>query len=372
VLNLQVNDNNGNTTVKNLVVFIADTIKPVGITQNAVLNLDSTGQATLLVSDVLVSATDVCGINNNLTTLSKTNFDCADVGINLVTITLHDVHGNIRQYVVQVEVLGVSAGSFNVLGPTQVCGNQFNVRYSIDTVATANDYTWIITNGTIVSRSFKGREVFVHWDKLVGNGTLKVFEATTNGCKLDTAELNISISGLAPDTTTIRFWNDVSQTTLVAMNTKANYYQWGFDVWSNGNRVSTPLAGETQTSYYNPAIGTNIQTLGYHYWCELSMDGNCWNRSYFQNYPINVPENELSNLHVFPNPFTNTLHITADSPLQHIKLYDLYGKLLRDQTLNGLKTIEMNDLQELPPATYLLQIEFKNGTQTTLKVIRLQ
>jgi hypothetical protein len=58
--------------------------------------------------------------------------------------------------------------------------------------------------------------------------------------------------------------------------------------------------------------------------------------------------------------------------LQHIKLYDLYGKLLRDQTLNGLKTIEMNDLQELPPATYLLQIEFKNGTQTTLKVIRLQ
>jgi hypothetical protein len=372
VLNLQVNDNNGNTTVKNLVVFIADTIKPVGITQNAVLNLDSTGQATLLVSDVLVSATDVCGINNNLTTLSKTNFDCSDVGINMVTISIQDVHGNIRQYVVQVEVLGVSAGSFNILGPTQVCGNQFNVRYSIDTVATANDYTWIITNGTIVSRSFKGREVFVHWDKLVGNGTLKVFEATTNGCKLDTAELNVSISGLAPDTTTIRFWNDVSQTTLVVTNTKANYYQWGFDVWNNGIRVSTPLAGETQTSYYNPAIGTNIQTLGYHYWCELSMDGNCWNRSYFQSYPINVPENELSNLHVFPNPFTNTLHIAADSPLQHIKLYDLYGKLLRNQTLNGLKTIELNDLQELPPATYLLQIEFKNGTQTTLKVIRLQ
>jgi len=371
-LALQVVDNTGNATVKNITVFIADTIKPIGITQNAVLSLDSTGEATLLISDVLVSASDVCGINNNLTTLSKTKFDCSDVGINMVTISIQDVNGNIRQYMVQVEVLGVSAGSFNVLGPTQVCGNQFNVRYSIDTVATANDYTWIITNGTVVSRSFKGREVFVHWDKLIGNGNIKVFEATTNGCKLDTAELSVSISGLAPDTTTIRFWNEVSQTTLVVSNTKANYYQWGYDVWSNGIRVSTPLAGETQTSYYNPAIGSNIQTLGYHYWCELSMDSNCWNRSYFQSYPINVPENELSNLHVYPNPFTNTLRIMADSPMQHIKLYDLYGKLLRNQTLDGLETIELNELQELPAATYLLQIEFNNGTHTTLKVIRLQ
>ena len=371
-LTLQIADGNGNTTTKFITVLVSDSIKPVAVTQNAVLDLDSTGEATLLLSDVLISATDECGINNNLTSLSKTKFDCGDVGVNLVTISIVDLNGNIRQYVVQVEVRGLTAGKFDVLGPTTVCGNQYNVKYSVDSVSTASDYTWQITNGSIVSRSFKGREVYVHWGSTSNTGTIKVFEATTNGCQLDTADLSVTISGMAPDTTTIGFWNDVSQTTLVAKNTKANYYQWGYDSWSGGMLVSTPLAGENKTSYYNPSIGANIQNLGYHYWCELSMDGNCWNRSYFQGYPIVVPENELHNLQVYPNPFTNMLRIMADSPMQHIMLYDLYGKLLSDQHLDGLKEVELTELQELPAATYLLQIEFKNGSRTTTKVIRLQ
>ena len=371
-LTLQIADGNGNTTTKFITVLVSDSIKPVAVTQNAVLDLDSTGEATLLISDVLISATDECGINNNLTSLSKTKFDCGDVGVNLVTISIVDLNGNIRQYVVQVEVRGLTAGKFDVLGPTTVCGNQYNVKYSVDSVSTASDYTWQITNGSIVSRSFKGREVYVHWGSTSNTGTIKVFEATTNGCQLDTADLSVTISGMAPDTTTIGFWNDVSQTTLVAKNTKANYYQWGYDSWSGGMLVSTPLAGENKTSYYNPSIGANIQNLGYHYWCELSMDGNCWNRSYFQGYPIVVPENELHNLQVYPNPFTNMLRIMADSPMQHIMLYDLYGKLLSDQHLDGLKEVELTELQELPAATYLLQIEFKNGSRTTTKVIRLQ
>jgi hypothetical protein len=372
ILTLQVVDGSGNVTSNSINVQIVDSIKPVAVTQNAVLDLDSTGEATLLISDVLVSATDECGINNNLTALSKTKFDCGDIGINLVTISIEDLNGNKRQYVVQVEVRGLTAGKFDVLGPTSVCGNQYNVKYSVDSVSTASDYTWKITNGTIVSRSFKGREVYVYWSSTGNTGTIKVFEATTNGCKLDTAELSVTISGLAPDTTTISFWNNVSQTTLVAKNTKANYYQWGYDIWTNGVLVSTPLAGENNTSYYNPNLGANIQNLGYHYWCELSMDGNCWNRSYFQGYPIVVPEDQLSNLQVYPNPFTNLLRVSADLPMQRLMLYDVYGKLIINKQLDGLEEVELTELQELPAATYFLNIEFKNGLQSTIKVIRLQ
>ncbi len=73
-------------------VWIYDNTSPSILCKDLTLELDESGQASIDVADLLVSEYDACGIEK--TSLSKTNFDCENIGINQVTITSTDNNGN--------------------------------------------------------------------------------------------------------------------------------------------------------------------------------------------------------------------------------------------------------------------------------------
>ncbi|GFD76872.1 hypothetical protein KUL113_62920 [Tenacibaculum sp. KUL113] len=92
---LTVEDTAGNTNTATATVIVQDNIAPVVATKNVTINLDANNQATITASDVLDTAIDNCTSSTNLTTvLSKTTFDCSNLGTNTINVQVRDAIGN--------------------------------------------------------------------------------------------------------------------------------------------------------------------------------------------------------------------------------------------------------------------------------------
>lgn len=89
---LTVTDNNGNSSTCTSTVTVEDNVAPNAICQNITVQLDVNGDASISASDVDNGSNDACGIAS--TTINTSNFDCSDVGVNAVTLTVTDNNGN--------------------------------------------------------------------------------------------------------------------------------------------------------------------------------------------------------------------------------------------------------------------------------------
>lgn len=114
---LTVLDVNGNTATCSATVTVFDNIAPTAICQNLTIQLDAAGQASITAMDVDNGSFDNCGIDTMV--LSQTDFDCNDLGPNVVTLTVTDVNGNVGQCsaIITVE---------DNIAPTALC-NDFTV-----------------------------------------------------------------------------------------------------------------------------------------------------------------------------------------------------------------------------------------------------
>lgn len=101
---LSVKDNNGNIGTGTAVVTVVDAILPTVITQNITVNLDATGNASVTASQINNGSTDNCSIASY--SLSKTSFNCTNVGANTVTLTVTDASGNSKTGTAIVTVVG--------------------------------------------------------------------------------------------------------------------------------------------------------------------------------------------------------------------------------------------------------------------------
>ena len=88
---LTVTDNNGKTASCTATVTVQDNVAPTAICQNATVQLDATGNATLAAAAVNNGSADACGIAS--LALSKTTFNCSNIGANTVTLTVTDNNG---------------------------------------------------------------------------------------------------------------------------------------------------------------------------------------------------------------------------------------------------------------------------------------
>ena len=105
-----VTDASGNASTTNISVTVQDKTAPVlSVNSTVTLSLDATGKATLTVAAVekAPGSKDNCGITSQV--LSKTAFDCNDIGNNTVTYTVSDASGNTSTAVITVTVQDVAA-----------------------------------------------------------------------------------------------------------------------------------------------------------------------------------------------------------------------------------------------------------------------
>ncbi|MFK8037477.1 MAG: PKD domain-containing protein [Crocinitomicaceae bacterium] len=83
------------------------------------------------------------------------------------------------------------------------------------------------------------------------------------------------------------------------------------------------------------------------------------------NAPLSISDNDLSSsVNVFPNPATDFINVEFNSNgsvLNSVKMFDLSGKLIHQEDMNGseLNIVTVNT-QNIEPGTYLVQMSFNN------------
>ena len=102
VVTLTVTDVNGNTSTCNATVTVQDTVSPIAVCQDIIVQLDATGSYTMVASEIDGGSSDNCAIAS--LAASQTVFSCLDIGVNPITLTVTDVNGNVSTCTAQVTV----------------------------------------------------------------------------------------------------------------------------------------------------------------------------------------------------------------------------------------------------------------------------
>jgi hypothetical protein len=118
-VNLIAIDQSGNSSSAQATVTVEDPISPSVVTQDITIQLDATGNASIVASDIDNGSTDNCSIAS--LSVDITEFTCADLGANTVALTVTDQSGNTNSAsaVVTVE---------DYIVPTVNCPNGFIVE----------------------------------------------------------------------------------------------------------------------------------------------------------------------------------------------------------------------------------------------------
>lgn len=121
--------------------------------------------------------------------------------------------------------------------------------------------------------------------------------------------------------------------------TGENYYD--LSDWQTGS------GGEWQNWYINNGVfSTNV-----------TVNPNC-------NTLLDIPENDITLVTVFPNPFTDEITITSDA-MQSFKMFDVTGKhIAMTSNANRINTAA------LAAGIYFLRIETTSGNLETFKLIK--
>ena len=109
---LSVVDAAGNISSCVAIVTVEDTIAPEVICQNITVDLGSTGVANITAAMVDAGSADACGIET--ASIDTTSFNCSNVGLNIVTLTVTDSSGNTNSCTAEVLVQ-------DTLAPTAIC-----------------------------------------------------------------------------------------------------------------------------------------------------------------------------------------------------------------------------------------------------------
>lgn len=112
VATMTVTDNNGNSSSCTASITVVDQVAPQANCLDITLPLDASGLASIAVADIDNNSSDACGIQS--TSISATNFNCTQTGLNNVTLTVTDVNGNVSECIGVVTVV-------DELAPTAVC-----------------------------------------------------------------------------------------------------------------------------------------------------------------------------------------------------------------------------------------------------------
>lgn len=102
---LTVTDSTGNASTATAIVRVEDKAAPVVITKNISVILTG-GNAAITASDINNESYDNCSIDSLW--VSKTSFDCSNIGKNNVTLNINDVFGNVSSASAIVTVIGQS------------------------------------------------------------------------------------------------------------------------------------------------------------------------------------------------------------------------------------------------------------------------
>ena len=249
---LTVTDGSGNTATCNATVTVEDVINPTAVCQNITVQLDGTGNVSIVAADIDGGSSDNTGIAS--LAASQTAFTCADLGANTVTLTVTDLDGNTATCDATVTV------EDNV-DPTAICQD---ITIQLDGTGNATIVAGDIDNGSSdncsVASLSASQTAFTSADLGANNVTLTVTDGSGN-----TATCNATVT--VEDTQApVANCKDIT----IQLDATGNVSITGTDI-DNGSTDNTGIASlvATPNTFACSDIGDNAVTL-----TVTDLDGN--------------------------------------------------------------------------------------------------
>jgi len=160
---LTIVDVNGNTNSAPVVITV-DNILPTVLTRAVILYLDADGQAAVTADDVNNGSYDNCGIASM--SLAPNTFDCSNMGLNTVTLTVTDVHDNTASATAIVTItnpitLTYTGTTIQATGANNTANVEFvAVVDSLDGCGITPDCITFTTNPAIGTEPIVGQHIF--------------------------------------------------------------------------------------------------------------------------------------------------------------------------------------------------------------------
>jgi Secretion system C-terminal sorting domain len=162
----------------------------------------------------------------------------------------------------------------------------------------------------------------------------------------------------------------IPTTNIIALE----YYVGNVDPgFGNGTPITIPTGLQddiiTNTTLTIPSIANGIQNI---YFRTIDQTGfsDRWSMSNNKEFivgTLSIPDFDIANLKVFPNPFYDELSIKYDKELTKISVVNFLGQEILTRTNNGMET--KLDLSGISSGTYFLQLTANNVLKTA-KVVK--
>ena len=341
VVELTVTDGSGNTATCQGYVIAEDDLAPsTACNEFTVAELDENGLVSVLPSDVDAGSSDNCSID--YMELDVSDFDCSNIGQNVVQLTVVDQNGNssLCWGFVVVE---------DDLGPLAVC--EESIYVTLDVNGTAS-----ISPSDIDAGSSDNCSVVLL--------NLSQDQFDCNSPELNTVSLAVTdSSGNTSECSATVIIDDFPDMSLlvdggtISSGNASDSYQW-LDC-DNGY---APIAGANEESY-TPASSGN-------YALEFSVGGCTYISECVNIIPTSNADLDIKALSIYPNPTLGAITIDFHkSSKGMIKVYDPQGSLISTQKVDGLTKLS----QDLDASAGLYFIEFisESGEAFLGKVFKL-
>ena len=347
IVTLTVTDQSSNSASAPATVTVSDSIDPIVITQNITVQLDASGNVSIVPADVNDGSSDNCMMDT--LSLDITDFTCADLGPNTVELTVTDQSGNSASATSEVTVVD-----------------------SVDPIVVTQDIT--------VQLDASGNVSIVPAD---------VNDGSSDNCMMDTLSLDITDftcadlgSNTVELTVTDQSGNSAMATAMVTISdntspelicpgdftvsidggvyTVPDYFLEG-DVIDSDNcdndldRVQTPIPGTVL------GVGSYIITVGVT--DDSGNSAQCmFNVTVEDALGIDDQEFLENKLQLFPNPANDYIILKNNSNILLTRLYitDIKGSLIEEIDLNGMGTNKVISTQNYQSGMYFVKITAAN------------
>jgi hypothetical protein len=351
---LTVTDEDNNSATLPATVTVEDSIDPVAITQNITVQLDASGNASIVAADVNNVSTDNCTIANM--SLDITDFTCSDLGASTVNLTVTDTSGNTNAVVATViveDTINPTSVTQNITVQLDASGNAVITAAQIDNGSNDN---CSIVNTSLDITSFTCANLGAN------TVSLTVVDQSTNSAS---ANATVTVEdGINPVITCPANFTVDSAGSL----TLPNYFDLGTVTAADNCTVDTvvqsPVAGTILEDGDHVISYTVTDTSGNTHNCSFTLNVN--------DTTLSIDGYNLSGYDIlaFPNPTNGkvTLKLNKNISEIDIAISNILGQVISYERFINTNTINLNI--DGSPGIYFVSVKTSNKGSKTIKIIK--
>ncbi|RSK40437.1 M14 family zinc carboxypeptidase [Mangrovimonas spongiae] len=358
------------------ILIEAECYQPITLSNQSIANYQKIELGDIFLSpiaSIAPTALSASGITSNSAAINWDNMN-----------TSYDIRYREQGTSTWIEITDIGSNTTNLASLSanttyevqirSVCGNNTSA-YSSTMSFTTTNFTYCSSNGNDTS------------DEYIGNVTVNTFSnnsgaGTTATGYSDFTSLSIDIDKLQSHTISVtKFWTGNSQRDGVAawidFNQDGDFDDVGENIF-NSARSRVEIVNTSFTVPTNAVLGATRLRVSLM-WNNTPTSCEVFSNGEVEDYTVNIVDNTLnivdtdvSNISVFPNPFSNELQVKLNNNNHvSISIYDLSGRLIKK--MNNIKpqqqTLTIPDLSNLSSGSYFLKLKDTDSNQIHIKQI---